>query len=427
MNLILGVIVLLAVTSAMWCWHWLAGVVSTLLLIWVLRHIRIVTVHESTSVIFKYLGKAVMRVIVWDGHHFDPNGKIDDGDGPTQIGSCWCIWKWGGWVFYLSPFVKPAVYADTNEADNFGNGIYIKLNDITPEPNVNSAETTEADGASVPLDIKFVCTMRIVDPYKWLFVAPRSAMSEVKKRLDSLLRAWVKSGDEKHAQSVKGNGEALWAELIQTPDAQHPQALNCWPTIKKIEDDWGLKIMSNSIIAQDIGYDADYQKAMQAKSLADLTADGDVQATAGRVIKTVAESVGLDVSVLKKKLAKDPSLRGKSASEGGFKEAFAFAEDMVKRDRSPNLSDVRIGGVDGSSLPNSINYLSVGGGGGIGVVANGSKNRQGGKNRKSRKDVNGNGHIPPDRARAMITGEPLSDEDEDEDEGQRSNGGGKRF
>lgn len=355
-------------------------VVAVWILFWIVKHIRIIVVQEATAVAFKYLGKFVYVAMEWQGHHFAPNGSIVPDDNPDQHavnyhGCCWCIWRWGGWVFYLSPLVRPARYIDMNEADVFGDGIYVKLNDITPEPNIASAETTETDEASVPLDIKFVCTMRVVNPYKWLFVSPKNATAQVTKRLDSILRAWVKSGSEKHAQSVKGNGEALWAELIQTVDADHPNALNAWPTIKKIEDDWGLIIIPESIIAQDIGYEASYQQAMQAKSKADLLADGEVQATAGRIKKAVAIEMGLTVDELDDNLKNTKGF----ANKPQYKAALAFAKRVLIRDRSTESSDVSISSGDGQPLPENLTYLSIGGGGsgGAGVLVGGNKGRQG--------------------------------------------------
>lgn len=367
----------------------------------ILKHIRYVTVLEATAVAFKYQGRFVYMAMEYAKHCFNASGDVVTGNGPKGYSSdaqgcvtlgdapqCWCMLRWGGWVIYLSPFVRPAAYTDTNNADNFGDGIYVRLNQITPEPTISMAETTEEDEASVPLDIKFVATMGVMNPYKWLFVAPKNVYAQVTKRLDSILRSWVKSGSEKHAQSMKGNGDRLWKELVAKPanpddPAPDDPALNCGPIIVKMKEDWGLEIVEKSIIAQDIGYDAEYQQAMQAKSKADLLADGDVQATAGRLIKTVAESVGLTVKQLKAKLAKDPTLRGKPALEGGYKEAFSYAEDQVKLDRGAvgGVDQIRIGNPDGSPLSANLSYLSIGGGGGAGVFVGGKKGRQNNDNR----------------------------------------------
>ena len=215
---------------------------------------------------------------------------------------------------------------------------------------------------------------------------------------------------------MKGNGERLWKELVEEPanpenPAPDDPALNCGPTIKKMKKDWGLEIVENSIMAQDIGYDPDYQQAMQAKSKADLIADGDVQATAGRVIKTVAESAGLTVEQLKIKLSGDPTLRGKSATEGGFKEAFSFAEDIVKRDRAGDLTDLRIGSVDGTPINGDL----------AGAAAFATLFGRGGGNKGRRNDNRGKDqNSPPQKRPEQMNDEELQEWADEQKKGKKS-------
>jgi hypothetical protein len=332
--------------------------------------LRIVVVQEATAVAFKYLGQYAYCVMEFRGHHFDPNGSIISGLGANSIGSCWCIWRWGGWVFYIWPFVEPAKYADYNNPDKFGEGIYIHLGDITPEPFVAMAETKDPE--NIPLNVKFVSTMRVVNPYRWLFSSPKDVNDQVVKRQNSVLRAWVRSGDQNHAQSARGNGSQLWSDLL---------ALNCKPVFDKIENDWGLKILKNSIIVEDVGFDPDYQAALKAKSQAKLQVRASIEETTVRVMLAVAIELGMTADELQEKLKTDPNFSNTAA----YKEALTFAKDMVKRDRAGaagELTDIRVGNADGTSLRGNGLLLAAstffGGGGGRGNRGKGS----GGKHKK---------------------------------------------
>jgi hypothetical protein len=353
--------------------------------------IRLVIVKEATAVAFKRTGRFVYMAMEFENHHFNDNHDVVDDDPaimnelrPNEYGNGDWILRIGGWVFYIYPVIEPADYIEQNGEDSFGDGVHVRLGDITPEPFVAEAETVESDGSSIPLNVKFVSTMRVINPYKWLFPSPKGVNLQVVKRQDSVLRAWVRSGTQDHAQSARGDGEKMWRELMHppiNPDDPNDPALNCGPLFNRIENEWGLLIMPGSIIVENVGYQPAYQRALQAASESKLNAKASVEETAGRIFRSVAQMAGVDVTSEKdlakfmKKLKQDPSLRGKPASEGGYKEAFAYAEDQIKRDRSPNLGEMRIGGVAGGDLPDGLNYLSLGGGGGAGVMVGGGKKR----------------------------------------------------
>jgi hypothetical protein len=334
--------------------------------------VRVVTVQEATAVAFKYLGRFVYCAMEFTGHSFDLDGSIVTGCGPNSYGSCWCIWRWGGWVFYIYPLVKPTNYTEQNNADGFGEGICVHLGDITPEPFVAEAETASPD--NVGLNIKFVSTMRVVSPYRWLFPSPKDVNAQVVKRQDSVLRAWVRSGDQNHAQAARGNGVQLWSDLV---------TLNCKPVFDKIESDWGLKILENSIIVEDVGYDPTYQDALKAKSQAKLQVEASVEETAGRIRLSVATELGLTVDELKEKL-KDPNF----SSSAAYKDALSFAKDMLKRDRAGDkgeLRDVRVSNGDGTSIADQTVGLLLGGL----AAAAGKFGNDGGKQDKRRKSNKG--------------------------------------
>lgn len=352
--------------------------------------VRLVIVREATAVAFKYLGSCQYIAMQYAGHHFDAgkpikDSSVEEGDGPNSTGSCWCILRWGGWVFYIWPFVEPTNYTDQNNPDAFGEGVFVRLGDITPEPFVAMAETTEPPvgndkSGSIGLDVKFVSTMRVVNPYRWLFSSPKDVNNQVVKRQDAVLRAWVRSGDQNHTQAARGNGQKLWDELVA------PAQLNCQPIFTQIKDDWGLEVVPKSIIVEDVGYDPEYQTALKAQSQAALRAKASIEETTGRVMLAVANELALTTDELKEKLKTDPTL----VKSPNYKTALAFAKDMVKRDRAGaagELTDIRVGNSDGTSIKDQTIGLFLGsvaaaarqfkGGGGQGN--RGGQGKRGGK------------------------------------------------
>jgi hypothetical protein len=326
----------------------IAGIASALIAIGIaVCCLRVVVVQEATAVAFKYLGRFCYCAMAFANHHFDFDGFVQDGYGSNSYGRCWCIWRIGGLVFYLRPFVKPVVYTDQNSPDGFGHDIYVHLNDITPEPVTTAAETAAPE--NVALNVKFVSTMRVVNPYRWLFPSPKDVNNQVVKRQDAVLRAWVRSGNQEHAQAARGDGEQLWRDLI---------AQGCIPIFAQIEENWGLLVLEKSIIVEDVGYDPEYQAALKAASQAELQAKASVAQTAGRISLAVATELGMTPDELKQKLASEPDFRNTPA----YKEALVFAKDMVKRDRAADageLTDIRIGNSDGTSMSGELSGLAA--------------------------------------------------------------------
>jgi hypothetical protein len=132
---------------------------------------------------------------------------------------------------------------------------------------------------------------------------------------------------------------------------------------------------------------------MEAESKARLNAKGSVEETAGRVMAAVARELGLTVAELNKKLS---NKRLHFAETPAYKEALAFAKDMLKRDRAADagdLVDLRVGGTDGEEIDGQLPGLAalgvfmgrnVGGGKKGGNKGGGkTSNKGGGKKRQS--------------------------------------------
>lgn len=231
-----------------------------------------VVVGEATSVSFQYLGGFACKIMEFAGHHYDDNGFVVLGNGATRYGKCWAVWRYRGLVLYIRFLVKPTLYEEKNDPDGLGAGYAVFLNDQPGELLLIKAETSEKnedgeDAGSIALDVAVEFIQKITNPYLYQFVAPKDAKKRILKRLEAALRAFIKSGDEPHAQNAKGNGEALWAELM------NPNGLCCQPLFEQIQG-WGYEIIPKSIVIADINYNLNYQDALEAEKRERLNAKG---------------------------------------------------------------------------------------------------------------------------------------------------------
>lgn len=316
------------------------------LVVW--KVVRFIQIHEASAVVFKYMGGFAYCAMQFSDYGFDEKGFIKPNSalsyGSQEYGRCWCVWRIRGWVVYLWPFAQLAVPSGKKAS-------HITLGNIAPKPFLVKAETTHPE--NVPLNVTFVSMIRVSNPYLYRFVAPENSLSQAVERIEAILRGWVKSSDRNHAQEARGNGEKLWHDLAE---------MGCLSVFTEIREKWGIEVLEKSIIVKDVDYDADYQRALKARNQAELTANADVEATSRRVLKAVADHTGHNVEELQEKLKNDPTLRGKPASQSGFKEAFEFAEDLVRRDRAGvngDLRDIRIGSTDGGKLDGGIGSLAA--------------------------------------------------------------------
>ncbi len=327
--------------------------------------VRFLTVQEGYAVIFKSRGRFVLCAMEFAEHHFNADGDIVAGPGPNSYGSCFHILRFGGWIVYFWPFVKPAKYLDYNEIDGFGEGVYIRLGDVASNPFTSEAETTEPPAVpgeqpgSVGVDVKFTSKMRVINPRKFLFVSPRNVVREaVEDRQDGALRAWVFSGDVNHVQSAKGNGVAMWKEL---------KKLKLTGSFDEARDDWGLEIVPNSIVVKSVELDPAYQAAKKARSQQELIAQGEAARIGDPIDLMMEKWVARHVAHSGGKPEEEVVAELKTSGEYQRKER--ALEDLRTKALASNFSRVETDiSSGGGPLPDGISVLSLGGGG-AGVFA----------------------------------------------------------
>ncbi len=364
--------------------YWLIGIVVAIpvlaIIAWAFGILRIVIVQEATAASFKYLGKRVYTALEFTGYHFRPDmsGFIccDDTINPKEnrpinIGGCWCIWRIGGWIFYLWPLVSPAKYESHNDpTDGFGGGVLVQLNDVTSDLICTGAQTKDPE--NVNLDVVAKVTRRVVNPIHYLYISPRDVARQTIDRLDAVLRAWIKCGFRQHAQEARGDGVRLWNELVQENDT--PSAA---PIFDGITERWGMEIQTNSIVILKISEDSAYTAALKAKSEADLLAQAEAARLGGPVkimmdqwVKDEAARLGVTEKVAVKALKKSGAYDRKEQSLELLR-----AQGLAGGNYSKQELDISSGG-----KPIDPNYAAIlGGAEVIGGALGRGRGKQGGR------------------------------------------------
>jgi len=245
-------------------------------------------VRNGTATAFETLGRFSYLAIELAGYCFDANDYIIVGQGRKSMGDGGMI-RIFGLVFYIRGLMKPILYRDKSEDDGFGSGYSVFLNQMQEELVLAKAETASPE--NVALDIKYVVKWRIANPYLYLYMAPKDAKKQIINKLHAVVRAWVKSGTENHAQSAKGDGVQFWKDLV---------SIGCEAIFDEVESQWGLEIIKDSIIVTDIGYDADYQEALKAESQVKLQAKAELMKQKIGAMSFAAQTSGTEITMISK-------------------------------------------------------------------------------------------------------------------------------
>jgi hypothetical protein len=250
--------------------------------------IQKVTIAPSKAVAFLFWGQHCCTAMQFSGHRFNNNGFIETGVGLDTAGGSFFIWRFWSVVLYFSWFVKPARYDDYNEKDGFGEGNAIILHEQIKDIILIKAETRAgATGAeAVPLDIKAFFSMIVVNPYLFLFMAPKNVVAQVIKKMEAIMRGRIRAHDPDEVQAERTNGHGFWTEIMAAGSASRAE-------IERMETEWGVKIVENSVEIRDIGYQKADQDAQEQAKQQKWKAKGSAAELLGSMLEIEAISMGL--------------------------------------------------------------------------------------------------------------------------------------
>jgi len=163
------------------------------------------------------------------------------------------------------------------------------------------------------------------------------------------LKDWAQEGVTAAVRSAAAT--MTWREINDNPETLKAQVEENFTKADGALIQAGFRPSGIKIGIQSIELPDTVKQALSGKEAAASVAEKDSEETAGRILRSVARTSGLSVEELQAKLKTDNKLRGKSSVEGGFREAFAYAEDQLKRDRAAGgLTDIRVANADGTSF-----------------------------------------------------------------------------
>ena len=339
----------------------IAAIVASVGLLWVFGIVRFREIKSGTAVAFELFSEFIYAAMTQSGLSFDPDGFIEEKEhGPRSyrkrnsegtLRGLWCIWRVGNIVIFLWPFIKTVDYGQHNDDDGFGKGDVIFLHDLQKEFTNLEAETktdVNGSGATVAVKPKWMYRMMVGQIELFLYRTPKCVVNDVSKVLEGDSRFVIRKHTPNQLQELKGDGTKIWKEFC-------PPGSPCDYDIEKVlKRRWGVTIMENSIDILDLGYSAKIQESLELKANATLKAEADTEATTVYMNGLMASQLGFaDIAAFKAKVAADPTF----VDTPKYKEAMEYAKDMGKRKHAAEngeLSDMRVGGTDGSKFEGNI-------------------------------------------------------------------------
>jgi hypothetical protein len=193
---------------------------------------------------------------------------------------------------------------------------------------IEAAETTPPE--RIPLDIEFLVTARVINPYKALFKAPPNWLENVLSRLNALFRDWVATKSLDEILAIRKEPEKIWEELRKSDLIQ-----------KTFKEEWGILIEENGIQIRDVKLPREYAEAAAREKQMELEAKGIAAETVGAVIAMMAKARNKEPKEIQEEIDKDPKMK---------EEFLNLAKDLIIRKmgiQGRAYLDIRVQGAEG--------------------------------------------------------------------------------
>jgi len=193
---------------------------------------------------------------------------------------------------------------------------------------IEAAETAPPE--RIPIDIEFLVTARVVNPYKALFKAPPNWLENVLSRLNALLRDWVATKTLDEILAIRKEPQKLWKEIGESELIQ-----------KVFKEEWGILIEENGIQIRNVTLPREYAEAAAREKRMELEAKGVAAETVGAVIEMMAKARGKKSEEIMKEIDADPEMK---------KTFLELAKDLIVREmgiKGKSYVDIRVQGAEG--------------------------------------------------------------------------------
>jgi regulator of protease activity HflC (stomatin/prohibitin superfamily) len=187
----------------------------------------------------------------------------------------------------------------------------------------------------IPVTVEILITMRIFNPYLFLFVAPPTPLDDILARFDTLLRERISRLSIDDLLSL--GAEDLW---LGVPEKNIPP-LKDEKFIRETLLKWGVKVAEKGIEIKSITPPPEYAKALAQQREMELKAKGVAAETVGAIVEMMAKSRGKEAEEIQKEIDTDPELK---------REFLKQAEDLIVRKlgiEGNAYLDIRVQGAEG--------------------------------------------------------------------------------
>jgi len=278
---------------------------------------RFTKVKEGTAKVVMSFGGFRKIISQWEKHFIDVDWNIwrekeKEAEGKTRRRLRGRIFG-GLWFYGIWPIDKiytyPLRWTDLRRVEEAGEKIersqfhdeilgHVMLKPAVYWTKIFKVETCPPE--RIPVDIEILITMRIINPYNFLFIAPPTPLEDVLARIDALMRARVSMLTMDELIALKGKSEVLW------DGEKEVTGLKDEKLIKETLPKWGLEIAEKGVDIKSIGLPPEYQKAAAAKREQEMIAAGRAEEIMGTVITAVARADGRSEGEIQQEFHQNP-------------------------------------------------------------------------------------------------------------------------
>jgi regulator of protease activity HflC (stomatin/prohibitin superfamily) len=286
---------------------------ETMLMLIPFLFIRFVMVEEGTAKAITSFGRFQKIIFEWQGHSMDRNWSVkksEEVEAKERRRSSGRLI--GGLYFYFWPFQKIHEYSHRWYDIRLRPGGKIEVefhefqdknlfNLVLLKPAVYATKIFQVETAPperIPLDVIALITLRINNPYRFLFVAPPTPIEDILSRMNAMIRAMITGIKLDDLLGMKG--ESLWSRGDPKSLLGENKLIN--ETLNK----WGVSLADKGIEIQDVGIPDEYQRMGAAQKAEDMKAAGRAKEIMGTVFYSLTQTTGKGPEELQAEFNKNP-------------------------------------------------------------------------------------------------------------------------
>lgn len=273
----------------------------------------IIMVEEGKAKVVLRLGGFKKVIMTWKDHVLDDQWNVVGGVG-SKSGLHWIgFWPISRVFHYNFRYcdVQLIQGQEKVESHNLEDIDYIFVKPDIYWTNIKAAETSPPE--RIPVDVEFLVTVQVVNPYKALFVGPSNWNENAMARLNAMLRNWV---------SGKTIDTLLQLKRNRTSNSQLWEEVGRDPLINWIKGKWGIEVLKNGIEIRDFNLPKEYQEAAAAEQKMIFQTKAVAARTIGAVVESMAKARGKKPEEIQVEINQSPELQ---------KEFLATAKDLIHR------------------------------------------------------------------------------------------------